>query len=163
MSAKKDILDFLEMKKIHYELTEHRAAFDMADLAAIPLPYPESMAKNLFLQDPPGHNYYLVTVIGHKRVNLKAFKENHGLRRLSMAPPQALMAFLGLTPGSVGPFGLLNDKACRVHFYLDRDFKGNRIGLHPNDNRATVWMMADDLVRILEEEGHEIQWTEIDE
>ena len=68
---------------------------------------------------------------------------------------------MGLTPGSVTPLGLLNDPEHRVRFYLDGAFAGNRIGVHPNDNTATVWMQADDLVRLVRENGNEMEFVEL--
>ena len=67
----------------------------------------------------------------------------------------------GLTPGAVTPLGLLNDKAGKVYFYLDVDFKGHLIGVHPNDNTATVWLLADDLMKLLREEGHDGEFVDI--
>lgn len=67
----------------------------------------------------------------------------------------------GVTPGSVSPFGILNDTECRVQFYIDEEFAGNKIGVHPNDNTATVWIQADDLVRLLQKSGNEAEYTKI--
>ena len=64
-------------------------------------------------------------------------------------------------PGSVTPLGLLNDPDRSVQFYLDRDFEGGRIGVHPNDNTATVWLSTRDLLDLLREHGSPVQWAEI--
>ena len=106
-------------------------------------------------------NYYLITVKGDKRVDLKEFRKKHGLRVLSFASADDLMRFMGLTPGSVTPLGLLNDTEHHIHFYLDSEFVGNRIGIHPNDNSATVWLNADDLVKLLQENGSNVEIVEI--
>jgi Ala-tRNA(Pro) deacylase len=71
------------------------------------------------------------------------------------------MARLHLAPGSVTPLGLLNDPDRSVQFYLDRDFEGGRIGVHPNDNTATVWLSTRDLLDLLREHGSPVQWAEI--
>lgn len=63
--------------------------------------------------------------------------------------------------GSVTPLGLLNDPDRSVQFYLDRDFEGDRIGVHPNDNTATVWLSTRDLLDLLREHGSPVQWAEI--
>ena len=85
----------------------------------------------------------------------------YGLRRLSFASPDDLMKYLGLIPGSVTPFGLLNDQECKVHFYLDKEFEGETIGVHPNDNTATVWLQADALVKLLREHGSEVEIVDV--
>jgi Ala-tRNA(Pro) deacylase len=64
---------------------------------------------------------------------------------------------LGVTPGSVTPLGLLNDTNCRVKFFIDKDFADGMIGVHPNENTATVWMQTADLIRIVKEHGNEVQ------
>lgn len=68
---------------------------------------------------------------------------------------------MGLTPGSVTPLGILNDSGHRVHFYLDAEFTGNKIGVHPNDNTATVWMQAEDLLRLIQEHGNEAEFAQL--
>lgn len=60
-----------------------------------------------------------------------------------------------LTPGAVTPFGILNDSEHCVHFYLDREFMNDKIGVHPNDNTATVWLQANDLIRLIQDNGSE--------
>ena len=124
-------------------------------------PIPIGMQKNLFVRDDKKKNYYLITVKGDKRVDLKEFRKKHGLRVLSFASADDLMRFMGLTPGSVTPLGLLNDTEHHIHFYLDSEFVGNRIGIHPNDNSATVWLYADDLVKLLQENGSNVEIVEI--
>lgn len=154
---KAEIYRFLTEHKISYEVTEHEAVYSMDKLSSVELPYPEWDAKNLFVRDDKKQNYYLITVRGNKRVNLKEFRKAHGLRNLSFASPDDLMKIMGLVPGSVSPLGLLNDDERRVHFFLDDDFSGNLIGIHPNDNTATVWLQTDDLIKLIAEHGNEVE------
>ena len=156
-----ELYQYLTQQGIQYEVTEHKAVFNMEELGAIVLPYPEWDAKNLFVRDDKKRNYYLITVRGDKRVDLKEFRKQHGLRALSFASADDLMAMMGLTPGSVTPLGLFNDTDHRIHFYLDAEFVGNRIGVHPNDNTATVWMQTDDLIRLIREHGNRVEITEL--
>lgn len=152
---KQDIYALLESRQIPHEITEHMAVFNMEEAAQIQLPYPEDEAKNLFVRDDKKRNYYLITVKGDKRVDLKEFRQRHGTRTLSFASAEDLMAMMGLIPGAVTPLGLLNDEAHRVRCFLDEAFlEGDgRIGVHPNDNTATVFLQAADLIRLLEEHG----------
>ena len=110
----------------------------MAELDSVELPYPEADAKNLFVRDDKKRNYYLITVKGDKRVNLKEFRRANGLRPLSFASADDLMMIMELIPGAVTPLGLLNDSENRVKLYLDSSFGDGLIGVHPNDNTATV-------------------------
>ena len=151
--SKNDIYDLLNSYNICYEVTEHKAVYNMAELSNISFPYPESIAKNLFVCDDKKCNYYLITIKGDKRVDLKAFRHTYGTRPLSLAKKKDLKKVLGLTPGSVTPLGILNDKEHKTHFFLDKDFliPPSIIGVHPNENTATIGLKAEDLLRIITE------------
>ena len=160
---KQDIYNYLQTKGYCHEITEHPAVYNMAEVAELEMPYPESDAKNLFVRDDKRRNYYLITVMAHKTVNLKEFKKNYGTRSLTFASPDDLMAIMGLIPGAVTPLGVLNDTAHRVKVYLDKDFlkEPKRIGVHPNDNTATVWLNTEDLAEIIQTNGTELEWAEL--
>ena len=155
---KENIYEFLKKKNIWHEITEHEAVWDMEELDNLDLPYPGRDAKNLFVRDDKKRVYYLISVKGDKRVNLNEFRNKYGTRRLSFASENDLGNILKLFPGAVTPFGLLNDDNLVVKFYLDKDFfdKDSIIGVHPNDNTATVWLKVDDLVNIIKEHGNEV-------
>ncbi|WP_211260068.1 YbaK/EbsC family protein [Actinomyces radicidentis] len=91
----------------------------------------------------------------------RAFRKAHGLCRLSLASPADLERLLGLYPGAVTPLGLLNDAAHRVRLYLDEHLvKGPEdglLGVHPNDNTATVYLRAADLVDLLRADGAAVE------
>lgn len=152
---KRETLAYLTAQGIAYEVTEHPAVYNMEEAARVALPYPEADAKNLFVRDDKKRHYYMITVRGDKRVDLKAFRKQYGLRSLSFASPDELMEILGLVPGAVTPLGLLNDQERKVELYLDTEFTG-RIGVHPNDNTATVWMDTQDLVSLLRKHGNKV-------
>lgn len=158
---KTETYQYLTDRDISYEVTEHGAVYNMEELAAVDLPYPDCDAKNLFVRDDKKRNYYLITVKGEKRVNLKEFRKAHGLRNLSFASPDDLMAIMGLIPGAVTPLGLLNAEEKKVIFYLDQELEDSLIGVHPNDNTATVWMQSKDLMMLLKEHGTEVHVVEI--
>lgn len=160
---KQDIYGFIKNRNIWYEITEHKAVFTMNELSDVNLPYPESDAKNLFIRDDKKNNYYLITVKGNKKVDLKEFRHKNNTRPLSFAKEQELMDIMQLTPGSVTPLGLLNDKDLKVTFYLDRNFLGDKeiIGVHPNDNTATLWLKVNDLINIIREHGNSVNIIEI--
>ena len=158
MFDKQDIYDLLNEKGIWYEVTEHPAVFNMEELEAIELPYPDADAKNLFIRDDKRRNYYLITVKGDQRVDLKQFRKRFETRPLSFVQPDELMSILGLIPGAVTPFGLLNDEENKAALYIDRTFRegSGLVGVHPNDNTATVWIKTDDLIRIISEHGNKV-------
>lgn len=156
---KQEVYAFLEEKGVWFEVTEHEAVFNMEELGKVELPYPEADAKNLFVRDDKHNQYYLITVKGEKRVNLKEFRKEQGTRPLSFASDEELKEKLDLIPGAVTPMGLLQAEAGQVAFFLDEEFLEGKglIGVHPNDNTATVWLKTEDLIRILKEAGHDVQ------
>ncbi|MBS4846085.1 MAG: prolyl-tRNA synthetase associated domain-containing protein [Burkholderiales bacterium] len=155
---KQEVLNHLNSRNIKFEVTEHRAVFNMAEASALELPYPEDEAKNLFVRDDKKRNYYLITVKGDKKVNLKEFARQNNTRSLSFASETDLKNYLGLIPGAVTPLGLLNDEECKVLFFLDKAFleSSELIGVHPNDNTATIWLRTQDLFDIVQEHGNQI-------
>ncbi len=130
----------------------------MGEMAEVELPYPDSDAKNLFVRDDKKKNFYLITVKGDKRVDLKEFRRQSSTRALSFASKDDLESILKLIPGAVTPFGLLNDDEKKVKFYIDRGFLSGDgiIGVHPNDNTATVWLRAEDMIKIIEGHGNTV-------
>lgn len=158
---KQEIYGLLKEKSIWHEITEHGEVYTMEDLSHVELPYPEADAKNLFVRDDKKRNYYLITVTSDKRVDLKEFKNKYGTAKLSFASADDLMAIMGLIPGAVTPLGLLNDAQCKVKLFLDSAFAGGLIGVHPNENTATVWLKTEDLINLIRESGNEVQLVEI--
>ena len=158
--TKQETYDYLTTYGVDFEVTEHPAVFNMAEVAEIPLPHPEADAKNLFVRDDKKLHYYIITVQGDKRVDLKKFRKQHGLRNLSFASAEDLRSILDLIPGAVTPLGILNDQERRVELYLDASFS-ELIGVHPNDNTATVWIKTDDLIRIITEHGNKVRVVEV--
>ena len=160
---KQEIFDFVDKQEIWHEVTEHGAAFTMEEALNIEMPYPDREAKNLFVRDDKKQNYYLITVCGPKRVQLKEFKKAQGTRRLSFASAEDLKEMLDVLPGSVSPLGLLNNEECNVKLFLDEEFvQGSGIiGIHPNENTATIWMKTEDLLTMIRRHGNEAQVVEL--
>ncbi len=118
--------------------------------------------KNLFLRNQKGNRHYLVVVEHAKRVDLRKLADQIGDGKLSFASPDRLMSHLGLTPGSVSPFGLINDRAHAVRVVLDRDLKSAaRLSFHPNINTVTLTIAARDFAAFLEACGNTVQHVTI--
>lgn len=152
-----DILAFLLAQGVPFELIEHPAVMNMQEVEALHLPHPEADAKNLFVRDARGH-YCLISVPGNCRVNLAAFRKAEGLGSLAFVPEQEMQERFSMTPGAVTPLGLLHETARSVVLYLDEAFREGLIGVHPGDNRATVFMKSTDLARLIESQGNTVRW-----
>jgi Ala-tRNA(Pro) deacylase len=118
--------------------------------------------KNLFLRNQKGNRHYLLIVPHAKRVDLRTVAEQIGDGKLSFASAERLMTHLGLTPGSVSPFGLINDRSHLVRVFLDRDLKSAmRVSFHPNINTVTLTIAAADFLRFLEACGNTVQYVSV--
>lgn len=162
---KHDIYELLDSRGIWHIITDHPALWSMSDTCDVEFPYPECDAKNLFLREKKHKNYYLVTVRGDKRVDLKRFRDEQGTRALTFGSPEELEQLFNVVPGMVSPFGLLNDEDCCVKFYIDEDFYKDPgyIAVHPNDNTATVTLKTDDLESIVRGHGTDMRIIRIPE
>ena len=110
--------------------------------------------KSLFLRNKKGA-MWLVICSEDQAVDLKALGEQLGAGRFSFCSQQRLMSYLGLVPGAVTPFGVLNDTGCKVRVVLDRKmFDKEPLNFHPLDNSMTTSISSGDLIRFLEAENH---------
>ncbi len=116
-------------------------------------------AKNLFLRDAKGLRHFLVVLAATRRADLKALGETFGAGKLGFASPERLQTFLGLTPGAVSPFGLINDPAHLVEVAMDTALRSaERVAFHPNVNTATLVLTGEGFRRYLTSIGHEVRW-----
>ena len=123
---------------------------------------PATHCKNLFLRNQKGDRHYLVIVEHAKRVDLRRLAEQIGDGKLSFASPERLKTYLGLTPGSVSPFGLINDSSRAVRVVIDRDLKAaTRLSFHPNINTVTLTIANADFARFLEACGNVVQYVSV--
>lgn len=152
---KQEIYNYLNSKNIKYEIINHIPVYNMFDLEKVNLPNKEYDAKNLFIRDDKKINYYLITIKGNKKINLKEFRKVNNTRPLTFASDLDLLNILNLKPGSVTPLGLLNDEKIQVKFYLDDEFDlDSYIYVHPNDNTVTISLKVLDLINIIKEHGN---------
>jgi Ala-tRNA(Pro) deacylase len=115
--------------------------------------------KNLFLRNQKGDRHYLLILEHSKKADLRAVANQIGDGKLSFASPERLLKHLGLTPGSVSPFGLIHDSTHSVRVVVDRDLQGAaRLSFHPNINTATLVVAKDDFVRFLAACGNPVQY-----
>jgi Ala-tRNA(Pro) deacylase len=118
--------------------------------------------KNLFLRNQRGDRHYLVIVEHTKRADLRRVADQIGDGKLSFGSPERLMNHLGVTPGSVSPFGLINDRTHHVRVFLDRLLRSaNRISFHPNINTVTFTLAYRDFERFLAASGNQTKYVDV--
>ena len=160
--TKTEITSLLEDKQLSYTILEHPAAETIEEIDSFHLENADAIAKNLFLRDEKKRNYYLVVMRKDKEANLKELRAMIGSRPLSFASEEDLMRYMKLPKGSVTPFGILNDDDRKVRVIFDEDVVAYPlVGVHPNENTATVWLDPEDLIAILKEHGNDVEVVEI--
>ena len=156
MFYKEEILNMLDEKGIAYEKMEHPAVFTMEEMDALGITEKGFVCKNLFLRDAKGKTHFLLSMPEEKKVSLKDLAAPLETDKLSFASAQRLEKYLGLKTGEVSPFGVWNDTENKVIVILDEELmKQEKIGVHPNDNTATVWIAPKTLRDLIEEKGNE--------
>jgi Ala-tRNA(Pro) deacylase len=151
-----ELMEFLAELGIAASTRRHPPLFTVADSQALRGEIAGGHTKNLFLKDKKD-NFFLVSVGEDAVVDLKQIHQVIGAAgRVSFGKPEMLMELLGVTPGAVTVFGLINDVAGRVKVVLDKALMDHAvINAHPLTNEATTSVAAEDLIRFVEATGHD--------
>ncbi len=158
----KDVYKFLENLKISYKKYDHPPVYTVKEAEEHIKNIEGANTKNLFLKNEKGNSYYLVILFAEKKINLKNLASQLEEKKLSFASPEKLMKFLGLEPGSVSPFGLINDKDCVVRVVIEDELrKVEKIGFHPNKNTSTIVLTQNNFQKYLENSGNSISYISI--
>ncbi len=159
---KQQVIEYLDEKGIPYDMMEHPPVYTIEDMEKLHITDQGDVCKNLFLRDAKGKRHFLVTLCKDKRADLKQIQQLLGCTKLSFASEERLQQYLGLTKGSVTPLGILNDQDCCVEMVFDRDLQGrDRLGIHPNDNTATLWISFEHLMDLVKQHGNTIHMLEL--
>ncbi len=162
MNNRENILERLKELSVDYELKEHPAVFTMDELDSLKLNENNEICKNLFLRDYKGKRHALVILRGDKHADLALIRDEINSTKLSFASDERLLKYLDVKKGSVSLLGIINDTAGAVEVYLDEDLKRlPRLGFHPNDNTATLFLNFDDAVRYVESTSHEVHFIKV--
>lgn len=162
MNSRENIFEKLNALEIPFELVEHAPAFTMEEYNALGFNPNDEICKNLFLRDYKGTRHMLVVLKGSKHADLQLIRSEVDSSKLSFASDERLAKFLDVKKGSVSPLGLLNDATGEVEVYFDEDLKdAPRLGFHPNDNTATVFMAFSDVQKYIESTGHTVRFVKV--
>jgi Ala-tRNA(Pro) deacylase len=139
---------------IQVRTVEHPAVFTVEEARRHRGGLPGTFTKSLFLRDKKGA-MWLVVCLESRALDLRALAVGIGAKHLSFGSPERLMRHLGVIPGAVSPFAVVNDTDRAVRVVLDRDVLAqDPVNLHPLDNARTTAIAGADLLRFLEAEGH---------
>ena len=152
----------LDALGIAYQTYTHPPVFTAEAAAEHWAGIPATPVKNLFLRNKKGDRHYLVILPLEKQADLRQLVRVIGDDRLSFGSAERLQARLGLTPGSVSPFGLINDAGHTVRVIVDVDLRtAERLIFHPNDNRASVTISLEGFERFLASRGNVVRWLRV--
>ena len=161
MLSPQQLLDRLTELGIAHQTVEHEAVFTVEQAKEHRGVLPGHHIKNLFLRNKK-EEMWLVVALEDRRIDLKQLGERLGAGRLSFGSPERLGKYLGVEPGSVTPFSVINDTGHAVRLVLDQGLQApGAINGHPLTNTMTTAVSLDDLLRFFAATGHKPQWLDL--
>lgn len=163
MITEKELYEKLKEIGIYdYTVKEHPPLFSVEDVIANDCMMPGLNFKNLLIKDKKAETYYLVILEDSRKMENKYFKEFTGWGKIRFAHPEELYEKMGLKPGSVSPYGLLNNSEHDIIIVVDHAIasadEDELINFHPNRNTATLTVKKHQFVKYLESLGNKIIW-----
>jgi len=162
MRGQKELYELLNSLSIKYEYHEHPPVATIEDAIIHWKDYNAGRCKNIFFRNHKGDRHYLVILEHLAQLKIKDLEQRLKQGKLSFASDQRLLKYLGVQPGSVSPFGLINDKEKHVHLFIDvklKDFE--RLAFHPNINTATLVISKADFLSFLEFTGNSFEFISL--
>ena len=152
---KENVFSYLNNINIPFEVLDHAPVFTMEDMVNEGLDKKCTLCKNLFLRDAKGKNHFLVVASMDTAIDLKKLSGILESSKLSFASDERLSKYLGVKQGCVSPFGIINDENKEVHVIIDHKlYNEEKLGVHPNDNTATVIISFTSLIQFLKSSGN---------
>ena len=156
-----ELLARLETLDIAHRTVAHSPVSTVAESKGLRTEFPGGHTKNLFLRNKKGR-MWLVTCLEDRVIDLKELAERLEAGRFSFASAQRLMHYLGVIPGAVTPFAVINDHGGVVHMVLDAGLLvHDPLNFHPLDNAMTTAVSAHGLLRFLDYADHPPQIVEL--
>jgi Ala-tRNA(Pro) deacylase len=151
------LLKYLDQLSIPYEYHEHVPVFTSEQARRLIPPLAGASAKNLFLRDRKGRRHFLHSLPDSKILDLKSLSASLGVSGLSLASPERLLKYLGITPGAVSLLALVNDPEGRVEVLIDQDlWQADYLQCHPLVNTATLVIALKDIKKFIAATGHTV-------
>ena len=156
MLTPNELIKLLDVKDYDYDFHEHKALFTVEDSNKLRGEIKGMHSKNLFLKNKK-NKFYLFSCEEFSEINLKTISKSLNLGNVSFAKKEYLLELLGITPGSVSPFALLNNRENNIDFYLeDKMLESEYINFHPLTNKATVTIKSKEFIEFMIENKKKI-------
>lgn len=160
-ATREDLLALLDRLGVAHTTYDHIPVYTVEEGNQVWHTIPGRHCKNLFLKDGKG-KLWLVTAPSDRAIDLKTLPDRIGSKRLSFGKPELLMEVLGVAPGSVTPFSLVNDTERRCTVVFDAEMMAEPLcGYHPLDNAATTVIHPDGLRALVAHTGHEMHVVDL--
>lgn len=161
-NRREKVFDFLSSHQIEYTTYDHPEAPTIEIARQYWHADGSKHCKNLFFRNHKGNRHYLVVFDSEREMAIHDLEQRLHQGKLSFASEQRMERYLGLRPGSVSPFGLINDEQNHVHLFLDANLRQHpSLSFHPNDNTATVVISQSMFARYLEAVGNSYEYIEL--
>lgn len=161
LKTQEELLDVLDKNQIPYTNHEHPAVFTVEEADKHHEGIDGAHSKNLFFKDKK-KNLFLVVTLSDKPIRIKEVAKKIGAKNMSFAKPELLDEVLGVIPGAVTPFAVINAKDHAVKVVLDQEMMDNDLlNFHPLVNTATTTIASKDLIRFMEICGQEFETTQL--
>ncbi len=161
MIGQPQVYECLDKMGIEYEYYEHPEAPTIEIAAQFYRGEDTTLCKNLFFRNHKGNRHYLVIMDSRHQMDIHSIEKMLRQGKLSFASSERMMKYLGLRPGSVSLFGLVNDKDHEVTLFVDKGLVNvKKVSFHPNDNRASLVISSSDMFIFIENIGNE--WQVVD-
>jgi Ala-tRNA(Pro) deacylase len=155
MRGQAGLYDLLESLSIQFGYHEHPPLATIEDAKIHWKDYNSSRCKNIFLRNHKGDRHYLIILEHLRQLNIHDLEKRLKQGKLTFASDQRLQKYLGVEPGSVSPFGLINDTDHHVHLFIDEKLnESERLAFHPNINTASLVISKSDFLKFLKHSGN---------
>ena len=162
MRGQKELYELLKKLDIQFEYHEHPPLATIEDAKIHWKDYNSGRCKNIFFRNHKGDRHYLVILEHLRQLNIRDLEKRLRQGKLTFASDQRLKKYLGLEPGSVSPFGLINDKENHVHLFIDEKLnESDRLAFHPNINTASLVVSKSDFLKFLEYTGNTYEFLRL--
>jgi Ala-tRNA(Pro) deacylase len=162
LARRQKVLDKLKELEISYDMYEHPPLPTIEMALEYWKDLPSTHCKNLFFRNHKGNKHYLVVFECHQQMAIHQIEKMLKQGKLSFASEQRMEKYLGLRPGSVSPFGLINDTEKHVKLFLDKNLKDAPcLSFHPNDNSASLVIKNEDFIKFLQHWGGEYEFLDL--
>lgn len=152
----------LEELDIKFEYLEHPPAPTIEIAKQYWAGHDAKHCKNLFFRNHKGNRHYLVILDCDCSMDIHAIEKRLRQGKLTFASEKRMIKYLGVTPGSVTPFGLIHDETHHVHVFLDRNLqKASRLSFHPCINTASIIISNNDFVRFMDHTQNTYEWIDL--